>query len=522
MKRIFSSLLIILTAFLLVGCNSDNTPEPKAAVFHGVEDTTVFLDSTFDVRAGVYAEDEIDGILTDEIEVSGTVDTKTEGVYTLEYSVTNSSKVISKATRKVTVIKPDPNQEIGGITNGDFSDGLNGWDTWFDAPTEEKKDGYIAEYSVEDNKAVIDIKQNSENDQWWGVQLTFKKVKLDAFKSYKLIFTVSSENERYLNYQIRAAGNPTGEINLVKINSEEQTIEREFVTTQAIENGELQFSLGNFKESMLGTNLDLDESLASVLGKVYISNVKIIAGPAIENQAPVIDAKTLHIHTNTEFNHQTGLTFSDDRDNFEFEDIVIKNITDNHDEEDITVDTTKPGVYHFSYTLTDSEGLTATADRWIEIQDQFYFPTFNDFEGEGKAPGWFASDFPGMEFTFNKGELEIVLNDLGKSPSDNMFAALKLAFAKDAGTYEFVFKGKADIARNLAVVFEQGIGITDIVELDTDWNEYTVLVEIKEPREFFDLEAKFFLGTYDEYMGMDETNDILTTIYLKDFEIRKA
>jgi LPXTG-motif cell wall-anchored protein len=59
--------------------------------------------STFDPATGVTATDDKDGDLTSAVTVSGTVDTATEGTYTLTYSVTDAAGNTTTATRQVTV-----------------------------------------------------------------------------------------------------------------------------------------------------------------------------------------------------------------------------------------------------------------------------------------------------------------------------------------------------------------------------------------------------------------------------------
>jgi LPXTG-motif cell wall-anchored protein len=59
--------------------------------------------STFDPATGVTATDDKDGDLTSAVTVAGTVDTATEGTYTLTYSVTDAAGNTTTATRQVTV-----------------------------------------------------------------------------------------------------------------------------------------------------------------------------------------------------------------------------------------------------------------------------------------------------------------------------------------------------------------------------------------------------------------------------------
>ncbi|MDQ1126411.1 enterochelin esterase-like enzyme [Microbacterium sp. SORGH_AS 505] len=65
--------------------------------------TTVSFGSTFDALAGVTARDAVDGDLTAELSVRGTVDTKKLGTYTLRYVVKDAAGNRARVDRTVTV-----------------------------------------------------------------------------------------------------------------------------------------------------------------------------------------------------------------------------------------------------------------------------------------------------------------------------------------------------------------------------------------------------------------------------------
>lgn len=72
-------------------------------VFSGVDNTIIQLNTPFDEMAGVTATDAEDGDLTSTIRVSGSVNTSVVGVYSVNYSVTDSAGQTVSAERKVTV-----------------------------------------------------------------------------------------------------------------------------------------------------------------------------------------------------------------------------------------------------------------------------------------------------------------------------------------------------------------------------------------------------------------------------------
>ena len=74
-------------------------------VIKGAEDKVIHIGDAFNAREGVTAYDNEDGDLTNKIVVTGKVQTKTVGRYTLTYTVTDSSKNMAKVTRAVEVIE---------------------------------------------------------------------------------------------------------------------------------------------------------------------------------------------------------------------------------------------------------------------------------------------------------------------------------------------------------------------------------------------------------------------------------
>ena len=110
LKKLFLLLSVALLTFGITACggtNDDPDPDPDPEVtppvIEGVEDVDLTVGDDFDPLAGVSATDEVDGDLTSDIEVSGSVDTAVPGTYELTYSVTNSGGETTTETRDVVV-----------------------------------------------------------------------------------------------------------------------------------------------------------------------------------------------------------------------------------------------------------------------------------------------------------------------------------------------------------------------------------------------------------------------------------
>ncbi|MFS0602729.1 immunoglobulin-like domain-containing protein [Peribacillus frigoritolerans] len=84
------------------------TVDGTKPVISGANSKTVGYYSTFSPKAGVSAKDNLDGNMTSKIKVTGTVNTKKKGTYTLKYTITDSSKNTATVTRKITVDSTKP------------------------------------------------------------------------------------------------------------------------------------------------------------------------------------------------------------------------------------------------------------------------------------------------------------------------------------------------------------------------------------------------------------------------------
>ena len=121
-KRIANCLLFVLAIIALAGCIEPTEESNKAPVFAGVGDATVVVGDTFDVLAGVTANDAEDGNLTSSIVVtSNNVNTSFEGVYTVVYAVKDSEELSTVANRKVTVVPPSEYKKANYLSGVDLS-----------------------------------------------------------------------------------------------------------------------------------------------------------------------------------------------------------------------------------------------------------------------------------------------------------------------------------------------------------------------------------------------------------------
>ncbi|MEH7746482.1 DUF5011 domain-containing protein, partial [Neobacillus drentensis] len=93
-----------------------NTPylDLVKPVISGATDTTIKMNSIFDPMLGVFANDNVDGDITNKVIVSGYVDNTKPGRYTLTYTIEDIMGNKTSVSRNVTVVD-DINPVISGI-----------------------------------------------------------------------------------------------------------------------------------------------------------------------------------------------------------------------------------------------------------------------------------------------------------------------------------------------------------------------------------------------------------------------
>ena len=100
MKKIFLVISLLLATITLSACKS------KDAFFYGVFDVKFGQSLNFEKMRGVSAKSFMLGDITDEIKVTGDVDTSKLGTYTLTYSVQDGNRKTVEAKRKVEIVAP--------------------------------------------------------------------------------------------------------------------------------------------------------------------------------------------------------------------------------------------------------------------------------------------------------------------------------------------------------------------------------------------------------------------------------
>ncbi|CCV65079.1 hypothetical protein BN85300580 [Paracholeplasma brassicae] len=521
MKKLWLVILAFTFVFALSACEEQTeNKDTVKPVITGANSVTINVGTPFDPTDGVEAEDDVDGVLTDQITITGEVDINKPGDYILTYRVKDKSDNEAIAQRVVTV------KGLAGFLNGDFSDGLNGWSSWFN-----QSQGVNVEYSTEDGVAIIDIKEQSVvmDNNWWDVQLSQKTLSLTAFESYTLRFTVSAEANRKMMVQVQGGGlpqKPIGE-HMVDVTTEEQIIEIDFYSTETSTAGvELQFAFGTFHKVQ---GVPLEEQ--TILGKVYLKNIEIIAGPELENQAPTLNVgpDVLLPVGATNFLVKGGISVKDDRDQLTINDVIFEDISE------VPYEIGQPaqkGTYTFRYTVSDSEGLETVATRKLYVADPFDLPSFDVIDEQTNLPvgyeTWFEETRGGLTATTANGVVEIEITNIaptGGNIWENQFKIMNLAAFM--GNYQLSFEAKADTARAIVVAMEGNGGVNlenmqVVKNLTTEWQTYTLDFSVNVNATIKNRNLQFWFGSLVNIEGFTTADDILTTLYFRNIDIVKT
>ncbi len=159
----------------------------------GVGNVRIEEGTPFDPLEGVTADDLEDGDLTAEIEVVGTVDVNTVGVYELVYSVTDSSGNTTTATRVVTIVEATEGG-MSVVVNPDFAS-EEGWN--FDFPVGQGTMAY--------DEGNVRINLTDLGDAFWHIQLQQDGISIQEGKAYLISVRMMTDTPRTIGLAVEDA-----------------------------------------------------------------------------------------------------------------------------------------------------------------------------------------------------------------------------------------------------------------------------------------------------------------------------
>ncbi|MBC2205769.1 immunoglobulin-like domain-containing protein [Listeria booriae] len=320
------------TKTITVTITSNDAPTFKTS------DVYLKVGDTFNPYAGITASDTEDGDLTDRIDIeSSDVDMTQPGTYAVEYSVTDSDNNTTKITRHVYVRTND--KPVIHASDQTFKAGAS-FDPLAGMSASDTEDGDItANVTVTAND--VDANQAGTYHVTYSVtdsddNTTTKTVTITVLTNEKPVITAADITQKAHRSVDPMAG----------------------VTASDLEDGDLT---ANIKIIANDINIDVPGEYHvtySVLDSDGNETEKTITVTILSNEAPVIHGQDVTFKAGKAFDPMAGVTASDTEDG----DITSAiEITAND------VDPTVAGVYHVTYSVTDSDGNTTEATYTVTV-----------------------------------------------------------------------------------------------------------------------------------------------------------
>ncbi|MBC1563587.1 LPXTG cell wall anchor domain-containing protein, partial [Listeria booriae] len=292
----------------------------------------------FNPYAGITASDTEDGDLTDRIDIeSSDVDMTQAGTYAVEYSVTDSDNNTTKITRHVYV-----------RTN--------------DKPVIHASDQTFKAGASFDPLAGMSASDTEDGDITTNVTVTANDVDANHAGTYHVTYSVtdSDDNTTTKTITITVLTNEKPVITAADITQKAHRSVDPMagVTASDLEDGDLT---ANIKIIANDINIDVPGEYHvtySVLDSDGNETEKTITVTILSNEAPVIHGQDITFKAGKAFDPMAGVTASDTEDG----DITSAiEMTANDVNPDVA------GVYHVTYSVTDSDGNTTEATYTVTV-----------------------------------------------------------------------------------------------------------------------------------------------------------
>ncbi|PRS26193.1 hypothetical protein C6W19_25865 [Bacillus sp. RJGP41] len=433
MKRILYSLVCLAVLIILLvptsGLAAVDTTKPTIS---GAANTTVYLNQTFNPKKDVTAKDNVDGNITSLIGISGKVDTKKIGKYTLTYKVNDTAKNTTSVKRIVTVKQDTTIPTIDGATNKtaylgysfDAKSGVKATDNADGNITSKikitgqvntKKEGtYKLKYSVTDKgkntrtvNRVITVKKDKEKPKVTGAtnKTVYKGYSFDPKTS-----VIASDNvDGNITSKIIISGKVNvNDVGIYKLQytAKDKTGNSTTVTrtiTVKKDTTKPQITGAGNKDINYGTSFDpksgvkatdnIDGTITSkvtITGSVNLRKVgiyKLVYSVKDKTDNKTTVTRTINVVDKVKPTLKgTGLedaTIAIGNTFYLLRGITADDNADGNLTSEIktagTVDIQKAGTYRLVYSVTDKSGNKATAERTVEVIDNIA-PNISGFD----------------------------------------------------------------------------------------------------------------------------------------------
>lgn len=483
MKRKFILVLFLVLSVLLAACQDDKDPtttdttkpaestqpiettdpdkDTTKPVIKGAYTTEIDVGEPFDPLEGVTAEDDVDGDITDRIQVIGEVDVHTPGTYIITYKVKDSAGNETVVERTVRV------RGVGLIVNPYFDEPLEvGWNLWFDAGG-----GANASASIVDGEAKIVI--TAIGGQNWSVQFEQKDITLEQGKKYTISFEARADEPRSIGVLMEDPNNNYYKYGNIVINLTTEMTKYNLhieVDTVTITTGKFAFMLGKVDANSKPTTVYIDNVIMKEVSEFEDTNPPVLYG-----------VEDIVINLGSTFDPLDGVTVEDDLDKtLTVNDIIVEG----------TVDTDTEGDYELIYRVSDAAGNETVVKRIVTVKPITYTdteeiingdfsekePITSDHSNEEAWREWHHNEGQQVSYEITDGRLVVTISNVGWTSGawsiQLQQAGIKLEQGK---TYALKFDAYSSIPRKIDVTFktvDEYPYFTTIVNLSPNMKTY--------------------------------------------------
>ncbi|MBC2080339.1 DUF5011 domain-containing protein [Listeria booriae] len=301
-------------------------------------DHTLKKGAKFDPMSGVSATDPEDGNLSSSVKITANdVDTTKEGVYHVTYSVTDSDG--NTTTKQVTVT----------VTSND-------------APTIEATDHTLKKGAKFDPMADVTATDAEDGNLTKDIKITANDVDTSQEGTYHVTYSVTDSDENTTTKEITVTVTSN---DAPTIEATDHTLKKGTKFDPMSEVSATDKEDGDMTKDIKITANDVDTTQEGTYHVTYSvtdsddnTTTKQITVTVTSNDAPTIEATDHTLKKGTKFDPMSEVSAADKEDGDMTKDIKI---TAND------VDTTQEGIYHVTYSITDSDENTTTKEITVTV-----------------------------------------------------------------------------------------------------------------------------------------------------------
>lgn len=378
---------VFLDNIVIYGGSGTDTAEP---VITGAEDVILTVGDVFDALTGVTAMDMVDGDLTSEIQVTGTVDTAVAGSITITYTVTDAAGNLASVDRVVAVVglEDDPiNSGEQGIFDADTVLDFDNTQPWYLAT------GWGAPaFSASTTNGLLTIEHyidgtNDFGSNFWDDIVRYDNLVLLKGATYRVTIDASTslvgntEDSMILKVENGDTGFWEGYDVFLKLDETTQTYILQFTWGyENTTNGLILLQVGKVEQTLEISNLTVSADFASISDSAQFFGI----------------TEEIQILVDEAFVADDGVVAVDPQDGLVTDSMTITVVGPNAE---TTFDSSVEGEWTFTYEYTDADTNVAQFVTTLTVVGDADAPELSGLDNGYVVGGFAWNPLAGVAFT---------------------------------------------------------------------------------------------------------------------------